>query len=167
MDPFGRTALHYSAWPGDVGSAHDLLKAGAAMCGQTRDDCYDSDFPCNTGSTPLHVAALRDRRDWAALLLGAYVRACQAGEWHGRDPWQVEDAYGRRDAAACVCGGALRLHGKARGRSGAHRAPLPPGGSRRPAVRVVRGQPLPPSCMVAARRGAARRPAIVAAPADR
>lgn len=80
-----------------------MVKAGARLVARTTSDCYDSEFPCNAGSTPLHVAALRDHKDFVALLLGSYVKMCQANEWQGEDPRKLEDAYGRWASSTLRC----------------------------------------------------------------
>ncbi|KAG2428245.1 hypothetical protein HYH02_014427 [Chlamydomonas schloesseri] len=73
-DLYGRTALHYAAWSGNTRAAHALWAVGADICARTETDCYDADLPCNTGTTPLHFAAMRGHQAVVVLLLAAWHR---------------------------------------------------------------------------------------------
>ncbi|KXZ42992.1 hypothetical protein GPECTOR_108g187 [Gonium pectorale] len=62
-DAYGRTALHCAAWSGNARAVHVLWAAGADICARTDTDCYDAELPCNTGTTPLHFAAMRGNQN--------------------------------------------------------------------------------------------------------
>ncbi|GLI63859.1 hypothetical protein VaNZ11_006969 [Volvox africanus] len=73
-DKYGRTPLHCAAWSGNVRAVHTLWMVGADICSQTTADCFDSDLPCNRGSTALHFAAIRGHQQVVVLLLAAWHR---------------------------------------------------------------------------------------------
>lgn len=56
---YGRTPLHYACWAGQLDGVVALLAAGASILSQSTADCYDADLPCNAGTTPLHLAAMK------------------------------------------------------------------------------------------------------------
>ena len=74
-DSYGRTALHYAAWVGDLAISDSLLTAGAHLTAQATSDCCDQELPCNSGSTALHLATLRGHVALVLLLLTSYVDA--------------------------------------------------------------------------------------------
>ncbi|GIL46148.1 hypothetical protein Vafri_3196 [Volvox africanus] len=73
-DIYGRTPLHCAAWSGNVRAVHTLWMVGADICSQTSADCFDSELPCNRGSTALHFAAIRGHQQVIILLLAAWHR---------------------------------------------------------------------------------------------
>ncbi|GIL71373.1 hypothetical protein Vretifemale_1942 [Volvox reticuliferus] len=73
-DMYGRTPLHCAAWSGNVRAVHTLWMVGADICSQTVADCFDSELPCNRGSTALHFAAIRGHQQVVILLLAAWHR---------------------------------------------------------------------------------------------
>ncbi|GAX80664.1 hypothetical protein CEUSTIGMA_g8099.t1 [Chlamydomonas eustigma] len=77
VDAFGRTPLHYAAWVGDAESAVALMGAGANILAKSAYDCYESSLPCNSGTSPLHLAAMKGHRGVAIAIIAAYLMALQ------------------------------------------------------------------------------------------
>ncbi|KAG1670203.1 hypothetical protein FOA52_014979 [Chlamydomonas sp. UWO 241] len=77
-DAFGRTPLHYAAWAGDAEAVAMLLHAGASVSAHTLQDCFEAGLPCNGGTTPLHLAAMKGHAPVAAAIMAAHVSAATA-----------------------------------------------------------------------------------------
>ncbi|GFR45486.1 hypothetical protein Agub_g6830, partial [Astrephomene gubernaculifera] len=97
---YGRTPLHCAAWSGNTRAVHALWAVGADICARTDVDCYDAELPCNTGTTPLHFAAMRGHQPVVVLLLAAWHRmVTRPGAPLPRPAFVVREVEGGRTGA--------------------------------------------------------------------